>query len=98
MGTSEHSELTWREKYRRVLRENKTMAAGAKLQNAAWEKLMKDAQILQDQVARLQSDLQAEKMTSTRLGAEINDAGRKANEEVFRLRALCKANGIDPNG
>lgn len=98
MGTSDHSEQTYRERHAVLLRENKQMAAGTVLQNQAYEKLQKDAKTLQAQVARLTADLTASQMSVARLGAEINNAGRKANEEVIRLRALCKANGIDPNG
>ena len=46
---------------------------------------------------RLSAALEAERMTNQLLITDGNTRYRAANDEVERLRVLCKLNGIDPN-
>lgn len=97
MGTSKVSEESYREKYEQLRRENRVMAMGADLHNQAFEKMRRDNETLKAQVARLSSELQTSQLQVATLGGEIHNASRAATNEVIRLRALCKAHGIDPN-
>lgn len=89
-------ELTYREKCEQLLRENRTMATTIDISDQAFQKAMRDNVNLQGQLAKVRAELQAEKDRSMRLGAEINEAGRVANDEAARLHVLLKKHGINP--
>lgn len=98
MATDTITPGEYREKYEQLRRENAAMARGADLHNQAFEKLMKDAKTLQAHNARLLSDIRAKDAQIVSLTLEINNAGKVALDEVYRLRKVLADHGINADG
>lgn len=87
----------YKAKFQQAHRDRETLSRAAEFHNQAFEKMRKDNEALKAQRSVLQAQLAASQMQVRSLGSEINNVAKEANQEVVRLRALCKAHGINPN-
>lgn len=90
--------VTWEEWCEDLIRKNQAMSQAIDLSNTQFNQITEHVEALMATNKSLTAQLEASRISNGALATQINSAGKSDREEVMRLRKLCQASGVDPNG